>query len=172
MACFRRDWACPVRFDPNNRSLIASMAAAPIRIVFRPIALVLLPISCQKGLFLQYLPSFAANTPFGGIFVRKPRLFAAQPALIGAERFWRYREMSDKLSRILEVSLVHHQSPCGFGKQAELPKNFGFGQCFFVDGSAHCAAYRHLFSKAPVSSQSAHYTGVSTALIDWIPGFY
>ena len=48
------------------------------------------------GTVLRNLPSVRSHvvsTAFGGIFVRKPRLFAVQPAQIGAERFWRYGEM-------------------------------------------------------------------------------
>jgi hypothetical protein len=47
------------------------MAAADIRDLFRSIAPALPPMSCQKRLFLQYLPSFAAAPPFWGILVRK-----------------------------------------------------------------------------------------------------
>jgi hypothetical protein len=99
---------CPVRYDPNNRSLIATMAAAQPNLrhwrrrqrrhkLVTDMLLFLLSTQYPAlRTILRNLPSVrshAADTPFGGIFVRQSRLFSVQPAPIGTEKFWRYGEM-------------------------------------------------------------------------------
>jgi hypothetical protein len=70
------------------------------------------------------------------------------------------------IAALLDVSLIHHQSPSAFGKQPEHPKNSAFLHQLFWMGfrkTAVSAVIEYPFSKSPVAGQSSQYSGVFAA---------
>jgi hypothetical protein len=60
-----------------------------------------------------------------------PGIFSTKPGLA-----FNCRSIQTCLLRFLDVSLIHHQSPCRFGKQPKHPPKIGSFGSFFVDGES------------------------------------
>jgi len=91
--------------------LLAIMAAAPIRTIFRPLAPVLPPISCQKWPFVRNLPVFAANTPFGVFLCGNLGCFPHQSR----------QAVRNKFGATGKVSILIGQSRMLIGSGSDLP---------------------------------------------------